>query len=168
MQSGVARVYVNAVEVGSLPTDQYRRIVNETKKDRRIYFRQAVNISFSALRFLIYSFRNIPFAWFMFFVVVVLADSISPGFGTDFLHAIMAITKVELNASLDAFRIALFWGFAFTTFSFLLGVASGALDFGAVNEFDLAVNQKIREILEVPTEGPVTVLIEENSNLIQQ
>lgn len=162
MASSVARVYLNDVEVGSLPSSQYEAIVKDARQDKRLYLRQALNVIATVLRFFINAYRYIPHAWFNLLVIVVIADSLWPGLGSDFMAALMKMTKTEPKASLDVFRIALFWGFAFTSFSMLLGMASGSLTFGAVNEFDCAINRRIRAILEVPAEGQMTVVVEKN------
>lgn len=39
-----ARVYVNNIEIGAIPVDQYEQICKEIKGDRRLLLRQVGNI----------------------------------------------------------------------------------------------------------------------------
>lgn len=162
MTTEIARIYVNNIEVGALPASQYESIVSDARNDRRIYLRQVLNVLGVLFRFLVTSFEYIPQAWFGMLVAIVIGDSISPGFGAGLITEIEKLFKVGQVGLLDAVRMALFWGYTFALTGSLFAMAFGRMTFGAVNEFDSSINRRIREILEVPSEGQMTVVVEKH------
>ena len=82
----VTRVYVNDVEVGSLPTVEYQDMVLNAKKDLRLYVLQSLILLKAAFLMMLFSISLVP-------VVICIAVSISVVFLPDHVVNILSILK---------------------------------------------------------------------------
>lgn len=149
----IARVYVNQVEVGSLPTDQYNSIAKEARKDVRVWISQGMNVFMATFRFVVDSLRLAPWACFLLSVLLLAT---SPDLLTHFFTVMATATPAEAT---KLYGLAVFSGSVMAIFSNLVGIAFGwQSPYGYVNEVDRVINQKVRQILEVPAVGDMTIV----------
>lgn len=71
MSHAIARVFVNDVEIGSLPADQYQHILDAARRNRRLYASQTLNIALTLFRLTTKILRSIPFL--LFFIAAFIA-----------------------------------------------------------------------------------------------
>lgn len=153
MHDGVAVIKVNNIEVGAMPLAQYEAIVKEVKKDWRThiasvlsyagfvwriasrlwsYFIQSFAVVFSM--FMLYSLYHSPeITQFITALRNAPSENLAEFFRT--------ITSICITLTVIALTINLF--------------LKGAPVFVSASE--IAINKKIREVMEVPTEGQVSV-----------
>lgn len=154
MNSRVARVYVNNIEVGSLPADQYEQIIKNSKRNWKNYISQAFNILWVSWRIGVRIILTVPVIWFMVAFLSVIFDE------TILTTIFTAIQTNSPEQNTQYFKNTLNISVLISSLSiFLSSIFIGARSFGYVNLFDLAINRKIREILEVPTDGDVNVTV---------
>jgi hypothetical protein len=161
MQNAIARVYVNQVEVGSLPADQYRRIVDEVRSevngDLRLYLAQAFNLARCVARFVIFILEFVPFFCFLTLTLLALA---TPNALTSLLAAISQATPAEMTQGIRMALLVLGGG---STFAFLLVSLIAGHGFGYINQFSsnigTRISLRIREILKVPADGDMMIKV---------
>lgn len=159
MQNPVFRVYVNQVEVGALPEQEYRAIVaaatHTVKDDRRLYLAQAFNLVGCIYRLAKGVALLMPLLLFFAGVAGVLA---APGVMADTLTALRQATPTEV---IDAMRIIVGVFGGMTIVSLALAACFTGHGFGYINQFKSAISERIslriRAILEVAADGDVEV-----------
>ncbi|MBU9439112.1 hypothetical protein KTE91_28945 [Burkholderia multivorans] len=151
--AAIARVYVNDVEVGALPADQYNRIVKDVRADRRLYVAQAMNYIGFVWRFVAHSLRFVPIFWF---AALVVAEILGPSIVTDLIAAMRQATPTEVNHGI-CWMLGAGMIFSMLTVSFCM--FAGAYPSGLVDEFEAKISRQIRSLLEVPAEGTMSVLV---------
>lgn len=67
-------VYINQIEVGSLPVHQYHQLVAETRRDKRPYLRQAANYLARGWDLVVSWLKLVLWIGFAFLVLLVLAS----------------------------------------------------------------------------------------------
>jgi hypothetical protein len=158
---GVFRVFVNQVDVGALPEQDYRAIVADAKRQvkgsRRVYLAQALNLIGCTWHLAKFFVLLMPLVSFFVVVFGVLAVP------TEMAQALTLLRQMPAPELVAALR-TLIW-----VFGILTSVAAGltfaftGYEFGYVNQFDSAINERIslriRSILEVPAEGDVAVQV---------
>lgn len=60
MTASIARVHVNGIEVGSLPTETYNAIANKVRKDRRLYLAWVFAATGAVLNMLARFYTSLP------------------------------------------------------------------------------------------------------------
>lgn len=153
MSNAIARVYVNDVDIGSLPADQYKNIVIEIRRDRRLWVAQILNLLAVAFRFVAMLMKVLPF--FLFYVTL-LGVLFAPESISEIMVYIQSATPDEIVQRMRQVIVAsLFLSFLIMLIS---SIVSG-YRYGYANQFDKDINKRIRNILEVPTEGDMRVSI---------
>ena len=150
---GVARVYVNEVEVGALPELQYRQVVVDAWARWDLYGRQALNAVEVGARVAFAVVRLIPWVWFALVAIaaVLIPDQLATVFGT--------LAKGTPAEFVVALRSGLGGGALLSAVAVGGGVALGGLKFGFVNEFDGFIAQRLRQLLEEPADGRLQVRV---------
>lgn len=149
----VARVFVNQIEVGTLPAEQYYALVKAARRSRRIWIAQGLNLVATMLRIGVAMLRMVPFAWF---VMVVVALGVAP----DDLAAVINSVKVgSAEEVVGVLRQAVVIGATLTGVAITGSMAFGGHTYGYVSRFDEFVGQRLRELMEVPAEGDVFVIV---------
>jgi hypothetical protein len=151
--AGVARVYVNEVEVGSLPAVHYARVVREAWSCKGLYVMQALNIAAVVLRAALAVVRFIPWVWFL---ALACAAVFAPEALRETFARMSTATPTQL---VDAVRQALDGAAVLSVVVCGTTVVLGVERFGYVNQFDEVISQRIRRILEVPAEGSMRVSV---------
>lgn len=162
MNSYVCRVFVNDIEVGSIPQSDYRKIVLEASEEIKSHFRllitlQTLNITACLFKIFVRILRAAP-------VVLTAALLFCAYFESD--QMAILLSAVQSSKSADAASILKnLSSIIFCTTSILVMGYSIAFDntLGFVNQFDerktQVVNYRVRSLLEVATEGRLHVEI---------
>lgn len=153
MSNAVAKVYVNNVGVGALPANQYKTIVNEIRRDRRLFVAQLLNFLAVVFRFMVINLKVLPFFLFYLMCTGVL---FSPESISTILTEIQKATPDEIVLGI---RQAILVSLLLTIFTLFVASLFSNYRYGYVNQFDKGINKRIRNILEVPTEGDMSVII---------
>lgn len=148
----ISHVYVNNIEVGSLPAEQYNAIVKQVKSTPWLYVRQGINTVWVAFCLAIWALRVTPWVWFIFFLFFSVAEKQAV---IDFISTVKSANSAEL-VQLIKLGFAYSYPMAFIA-CFVAEGLKGKLT-GYRNYFDDAISFKIRRLLEVPAEGPIDVL----------
>ena len=148
MSAAIARVFVNNVEVGSLPIETYRNVVSQVKRSHLIYLRQAWNCVEVLVRLVFNFVKTVPslallmLVWLAFFEPQAFDEmaTLSP-----------REWAAWVRGSCNVFFIA---------YLFILGsqflLTSRVLGF--INIIDAEINSRLRTLLEVPAEGEMRVV----------
>jgi hypothetical protein len=154
MTTEIARIYVNNIEVGSLPAYVYRKIVGEVRRDKRLYFAQAMNWIWVAIQIALSMLQYAPFT-----LVVFCIFGLSVGY--DAMVDLVKISRTAPPEEVVRFMVTVFASaIAFNAIVLGFGLGSGSLRLGYTNHFDNTINRRVRMLLEVPAEGDLTVLIQ--------
>lgn len=155
---GVFRVFVNQVDVGALPEQDYRAILSEAKRevkgDIRLYLAQALNLIGCLFRATKLFVQFMPVTMFLGGALALFA---APDEVEMLIAAIRAATPAEVT---NCLRMMLLWTALGVTIILLAAVIAG-YGFGYIDQFQSAigerVNLRIRRLLEVPADGEMTV-----------
>lgn len=153
MTSEVARVFVNEVEVGALPAEQYRQIVKDVRRDKRLILAQSLNYGHVAYMF----FAKTVLRWpVTLLACVALLEVSTPATVVDMITMIRAATPTEANGAMG---LILGWSWVVSC----LFEAGCRLVWnrhsGLIDCFDESVNFRIRSLLQEPVEGRLSVVI---------
>lgn len=155
MSASIARIHVNGIEVGSLPVEIYNGIVSTTRQDRRLYFAYAFRATSLILRVLarctvaVPGFLLLAFSFFLIF---------EPASITDVIKFLRAGSPDEITAALKGSLVITWWATVSLLPGMLMLFCPGQIAFK--NPFTDLVNRRVRRMLEVPTEGPLCIFIE--------
>lgn len=147
----VTRVYVNDVEVGSLPTVEYQHMVLNAKKDLRLYVLQLLILLKAAFLIMLFSISLVP-------VVICIAVSISVVFLPD--HVINILTLLKDYSLPDVIHSIRTVGINIWVLTFIICLSIFIMrknSFGYHNCFIDRINYDIRSLLEVPADGEIRV-----------
>ena len=154
----VAHVYVNEIEVGALPVGQYQEIVKKVRQmDLRRFFGEAVNVGRMLLRFIQRLLENAVWAALLLFVLQIFLDVEGAK------QLVLAFRVAPLEQVIGFLRMFIASVLCLSGIFGLLDFIARPRRFGYENQVDVAVNRAIREILEVPAEGDMRVIIPERS-----
>lgn len=144
------KVQVNDVTVGSINDAAYARIRHAVFFDVRTHVSQFMNFGSVANRIIDYLFLSIPVTIFWlsvacyFFAPITFAET---------LDAISKVTPVEASAALPQIAKLLV---AVSALVILFHAMLGRR-FGFINRFDEGCNERVRCLVECPSEGKVTL-----------
>ncbi|EOZ8645555.1 hypothetical protein ACQWTT_001306 [Acinetobacter baumannii] len=157
--SDVARVYVNNVEVGSIPLPDYLQMMHVAKRDYKIYIAQALNCLYTFYFIFNKIVLSIPTIWFILALFFAVFDS---NLITEFFTLIQTNTPVE-NKELLIYILKSSLILSFCVFLINFPIVGGDLTkFGFQNKFKLSVANKLMQILEVPALGEIRITNEKN------
>lgn len=147
----IARVYVNDVEVGSIPASHYLMISDSVRSDRNVHLIQVRNICVTAWRLVMESVCQVPWVVAVIFMAGAVANP----------EAIVALigefqnrTPVEIAKAIQKLSII---GFVLALVSSGIYFALTGRDIKYRNAYDDEINRKVCAELEVPTEGIMKV-----------
>lgn len=158
MRNGIAVVYVNNIEVGSMPASQYDDIVESVKNDWRIrisgFFQYIGFIWRIFCRASAFFFQSIIvllglFMFYSFFdnsATVQFIDSLKGASSSSIAGAIRTLTILCINLTIFGGILRLF--------------THGVPTF--VSPSEAAINKRIRQIMEVPAEGQVAITFKQD------
>lgn len=150
----VARVYVNGIEVGSMPTDQYKALVKE--QNWRIWLH--VKGIFNVFTFSYNVASRIAMATSIVIISILLVTcAVAPEGAAELINQLRQTEPKIIAAFMQRFVLL---ALVAVTFGTLLDIALHPALYGYINHIDLEINRKIRQLLEVPAEGDMRVEIE--------
>ncbi|WP_034302988.1 hypothetical protein [Herbaspirillum sp. RV1423] len=153
-ESSIAHVYIHDVEVGSVPLEQYKAILAEIRRDKRLYLAQAGEYLAASTRFVIDLVRLYIFVLGTMVSAYAIYCAYSD-FGTDAIASFQNATPAQLSEGL---RVLLFASVLFAFMAIALQVMFwNKRLFQARSEFQVAIHRRICKLLEVPSEGPMRV-----------
>ncbi|EIB3086664.1 hypothetical protein ACM3MO_004946 [Escherichia coli] len=153
MNAGIAVIKVNNIEVGSMPISQYEEIVKSVKKD----WRTRVAVVFSYVGF-VWKFIIRLWSYFVQSFAVIIALSMlyffsHPAETTQFVIELRNASSETIAEGIRSVtNICVFLTIIASTLSFFI---KGTPVYVSASEN--SINKKIREVMEVPAEGPVSV-----------
>nr|WP_228857543.1 hypothetical protein [Pseudomonas syringae] len=153
MKTAIARIAVNGIEVGSIPQLTYEEIVKSVRAQRRLYLAYGYNVLKGAWRALVLLLQAIPTFFVAALAVAILFDPDS--FSAMFEWA----RSADAAQVTGSFRSLLIYTATFLTWLLPLIVFLFPGHFAVANPFDRAISRRIRGLLEVPTEGEITVTL---------
>lgn len=155
MKSSIVRVHVNGIEVGSLPADTYHALVKSVRRERRLYLAWGIAAAKACLRPLVSFYCSLPS---VVVGVCLLAAAVWPEAFTAFITDLRAADPATITAALR--QVLGFFSIAFTmTFPLMALLKPGLVRFES--PFERVLSRKIRQLLEVPTEGALMIQIEQ-------
>lgn len=153
MKDSVAVIRVNNIEVGSMPVTQYEEIVRNVKKDWRTriasvfsYLRFICKMAIRLWSYFVQSFAVI-LALFMLYSIFHLNEI------TQFISEMRNLPSESIAVGIRSIANICF---TLTIFAFAASLfINGTPVF--VSATENAINKKIREVMEVPAEGQVSI-----------
>ena len=158
MQDGIVVVKVNNIEVGSMPVSQYEEIVKSVKKDWRTH----VASVFSYIGFV---WRLILRVWHYFVhgfsVIIAFFMLYSLYHQAELAQLITELRNAPSEHIAEIIRTITNTCIILTVFAVILSILiKGTPVF--VSATENAINRKIREVMEVPAEGQVSITFKKN------
>ncbi len=153
--AAIARVYVNGIEVGSMPVEKHKEVRSESKKVLRLYAYQFLNLSGIVLKMIFLSIRAVPL--FLFFGII-LSLYIDLGAVADFIGR---IKEAQPTVIAQTIKDIVGYTLGVTNVSVSLAFAvipSFRRQMGLIDYFKNFTEHRIKQILEVSDQGPVEVV----------
>lgn len=153
METAIARVYVNDVEVGSMPEAQYRAIIDEVHANRWLRVRELLNGVWQMVRAIAWAIARMP-VWLLG-VVCVLLVALPQEHLTTLIEQLRGADAAQLTADLRTALLAIVGPSVF-------GLAAWRIGYGPGADAELhqrEIDDRIRAIMECPAEGRVRVHI---------
>jgi hypothetical protein len=153
--TAIARVFVNNIEVGSLPAAEYDRLSSAAYGDQRLWAATFLSLLGAVWRILGRTVAAMP--------AVLLASAatmalVVPGPTAELVHALRALPPEQLFAGF--LRVLSMVGTLGLVVVPMLDALRGRNPGDFVNPFDAAVANQIRQRLEVPSDGALRVEVE--------
>lgn len=151
----VATIKVNNIDVGSMPLSQYEEIVRSVKKD----FKVRIATVLSGTKYL-FKMVNHVCTYFVQSIItlialIMLCTLFFPNDSTLVIAELKTLTPDEITHVLSSLTsICILLTMIVTVVNFF---SKGVISSVYVSPSEIAINNKIREIMEVPAEGQVKV-----------
>ncbi|HDI1215647.1 TPA: hypothetical protein PKO72_004446 [Aeromonas hydrophila] len=153
----VARVYLNGIEIGSLPVAQHKAMLARARRDFGLYLSQAINTVLLGGRMLLALFVFVPVVWLAALTLCLLVEPVEAG---TIVKELLAILQQESAEKVGLFVQGVLQASLFLA-AFLVGVSyfmSHGRLYGYRDVFKEAVHYQLRQELEAPAHGVVSVL----------
>lgn len=147
----VAKVYINSVQVGSIPLEQYEKIKKNVYRRKRNYILQVIEFFSYFLKLICRTIASIPIVWTVFLIFILIVD---PNSLVDFL-SFLKDSSPQLIAKFIKQTVS-------TSFmvTFLIVFIISLRNLGVTNTFDRAIENSILKALEIPERGNVFIQVE--------
>lgn len=154
MTTAIARILVNDIEVGTMPAETYLAIVSSVRKDVRLYLAYAGAFVGSVLHMLGKFYLSMPT---VVAGLLLLLAMVSPDSFTDLVTELKAASPETITEALRSLigNISVF----FLVAAPLLSLVFPAY-FRFQSPFDKALSHQVRSLMEVPSDGPIKVIME--------
>nr|WP_241390895.1 hypothetical protein [Serratia proteamaculans]ULG18482.1 hypothetical protein Man4p2_00012 [Serratia proteamaculans] len=153
MNAGIAVIKVNNIEVGSMPLAQYEEIVESVKKDWRTRVAAVFSYVGFVWKFIIRLWSYFVQCFSVLFALFMLYALSHPAEITQFIDEIRSLpSEIIANGIRSLTNICILMTIMGYALSFFL---KGMPVF--VSATENAINKKIRQVMEVPAEGQVSV-----------
>ncbi|MCL6336296.1 hypothetical protein EXT65_21115 [Pectobacterium carotovorum subsp. carotovorum] len=154
MRQGVAIIKVNDIEVGSMPLAQYDEIVKDVKKDWRIWAAMLISNAGFVWRVVNKLWHNFVQAVMVVVSTLLVYFFLNPAEGTLFITELRIASP---DTIMTALRNTTVLCIAVTIIINIVWMLVRGHTY--VSPSEIAINKKIREVMEVPAEGPVTITL---------
>lgn len=145
-KASIVRVFVNDVEVGSVPTEQFLQIKKNARADIRLYLDQAINLFCVFTNFVYSAFLVVPYVLIFGLFLLLMFDSTT---FQEMLEAFRSSSTAEITI--------FFKNLCSITITISVFVKSASIPFGHYfgfkNSFNNSVAKTLRQVLETPVEG---------------
>lgn len=157
-QPRIANVYMNNIEIGSLPLEQYKQLYRDALRDPWNYACQLANCLYSCGTIVGLLLIWLPRISVVMIVTCLLADPTATGQGIQsFLLWLQHASPAEIGSGLkNGVAIAMLPTTLLLVFFSAIFRAGRML--GARNCFKDSVNHQLRRMFEVPAEGEISVI----------
>lgn len=153
MRKGVAIIKVNDIEVGSMPRDQYDEIVKGVKKDWRVWAAAIVSNTAFVGRVVSRLWKHFVESVMVIICLLLGYCYLNPAEGTLFITELRNASPETIMMSISK-MITLCIAVTLIINTVWMIVRGH----NYVSASEIAINKKIREVMEVPAEGPVTIM----------
>ncbi|WP_190284465.1 MULTISPECIES: hypothetical protein [Aeromonas] len=153
----VARVYLNGIEIGSLPVVHHKAMLARARRDLRLYLAQAINVVRIGGCMLLALFVFVPAVWLAGITLCLLMEPAEAGSVVQQVLVVLQQPSAE-KAGLfiqGALQVSLFLAAFLVGASYLM--SQGRL-YGYRDVFKEAVHYQLRQEMEAPAQGEVSVL----------
>lgn len=166
MSHDVVNIYINGIEIGSLPLALYQDVKRQVYRRPWLYLRQLVNVLRCFILAAGLMFRCLPLLWLALGVVVLLGDPAALATVIDLLRSASGVEVV--NSMKQGFIMSLqFLSFVMMMFSIVFSHRFCRW-VGFTNVFDNEINYRIRSLLDAPGEGDMSVYVASGTQHGQQ
>ena len=162
--TAIAKIYVNNIEVGSVPADLYLQILNRVRNDYRIKLKQALNIVGTALSIMSAAVNLIPT---LCIVSVLMIGVIDPLALIETAKNLATVTPTGLRQAI----VKLLYGCGTIALIYIGAFAALSGKFSRYGYRDFQeeeINYRLRHLLEVPAEGGMKVCVVEDKDHAEQ
>lgn len=148
----VAKIFINNVEVGFIPLEQYEKIKKDTYKSKKNYMLQAIEFFTFILKLMSKTISFIPVTLIILLITILIIDSNS-------LVEFISLLKVSSPESIvNIIKNALYISFMITLIAVIV---SYIFSYGKINNvFNRAIEDSILQLLEIPERGNVFIQVE--------
>lgn len=153
----VAKVYLNGIEIGSLPVAKHKAMLAEARRNYQLYLEQAGNILRVVLNLISRVFLFVPALWLFALLMTLLAEPADVGSTVQqILSDMQQATPAEVG---DTLRVILLVSMLFSLLAVMVDyLMAGARRYGYRDVFKDEVSYQLRRELEAPAHGVVEVL----------
>lgn len=153
-QEKIARVSVNGIEIGSIPADHYQAVLRVVDKDKMRLVKQALN-TLTSCALAIKRIFLISTAFLVAgFITTLMLDG---AFAATLISNFRTLSPNEVVASM---RFLILIATLFGAVLVLADLLMWPTRYGYINYRDIEINRMVRRMLEVPTEGVMSVVVE--------
>lgn len=150
----IAKVYVNCIQVGSIPIEQYKEIKKSAYKDKLNYILQLLNTIKFLVKLIVKAIKLIPFVWLLITFYCILFDLQQL---TIFITVFQENSPERIAEFIKSmFLLGLGFGFIFVLFEAVLF----RNNFEYENSFKSAIELAILDLLEIPQGRNVFIQVE--------
>ncbi len=153
MQDGTAIVKVNNIEVGSMPISQYEEIVKSVKKDWRTHVASVFSYIGFALRIIIMLWNYFVHSFAIFIAFIMFYSFYHH---EELTHLITFLRNSPSENITEIIRVIAYYCITLTVIAVAISIVAKGIPI-FVSATEIAINKKIREVMEVPTEGQVSI-----------
>lgn len=154
----VAKVYLNNVQVGSIPLEHYEKIKKFAYKDKKNYILQIFNIVKFLASLTIKAIQVLPFFWLLILFYCILFDQHAL---TQFISFLKENSPERIAVFIkDIVSVGLIFGVIYVLLETVLLMNS----FGYENAFQSSIERSVLQLLEIPERGNVFIQVEKSLN----
>ncbi|EHI7937670.1 hypothetical protein J9T53_004692 [Salmonella enterica] len=158
MSNGTAVISVNGIEVGAMPLEQYENIVRDVKKDWHTRTASLISYIRFSIRLACRYFYYFATSFLVVFAFFMLYSNFHPAAFTQFIADLQTASPDKIASIL---RNITQLCFTLTLITLLITFYTKGLP-TFVSASQIAINRKIREVMEVPADGQVIVRIKKD------
>lgn len=150
----VVKIFINNVEVGSIPRTQYEKIKKDTYRNKKNYILQIINFVEVVSTVIFKIMLSVAFIWFALFLIYLVYDP-------DQITYLITMFKEQKPEQITQSLRAMFMvGVMFSIIYLTLESVVVRSKFGYENAFKSSIEENILAIMEVPERGKVRIKID--------